>query len=409
MSTIYERYVDAALTAPILGYSGFRQEQNPKHLQSASAMMLLALDEAQNGVTEARHERLMLHYRNVIRSGKEPCVDYAHYWSYVPLTCAIALAKKTDSIWSEFTAKEVEKFDFLMTCFAVISNLIANDNNRYETTLMRRAAVNKKWNPNFKISFVTPIIACGVYFGSDDIIDSLLMNFDYDSAIAKMKEYGFINMLKVWSEADYNHNGTIVPGAKKMIEEAGKAYLLQESMGMINVYSAGQGLGAKIPFLYQDCRATDINIVNYLLTDCYSGGEIFSAIDYDGDGINEAEIKDGSVSPYEGQDGLMKEFKAFDKSGLRSDAYYCELDFIMITALLGMLKQVGLYNEFAEFSLYTKVYTGNADLFYKLKAGYICHSNGHQHTIIANNFCGYMYMKAYWDEYFKSPSELVGE
>ena len=75
MSTVYNRYLDAALTTPILGYSGVYQEQSPKKLQSASAMMLLALDEAQNGVTEARHERLMLHYRNVIKSGKEPCVD----------------------------------------------------------------------------------------------------------------------------------------------------------------------------------------------------------------------------------------------------------------------------------------------------------------------------------------------
>lgn len=409
MSTVYNRYLDAALTTPILGYSGVYQEQSPKKLQSASAMMLLALDEAQNGVTEARHERLMLHYRNVIKSGKEPCVDCSHYWSYVPLTCAIALAKKTDSIWSEFTAEEVAKFDFLMTCFAVISNFIANDSNDYRTGLARRGDVAKHWNPNYKLSLVGPMVACGVYFGSDDIIDSLLMNFDYDSTIAKMKEYGFINMLKVWEGADYDNNGSIVPGVKKMLEEAGRAFVLQESMGLMNVYTGGQGLGAKIPFLYKGYRATDIEIVNFLLNDCYNGGAIFSAIDDDGDGINDAGIVDGSVSPYEGQEGLMTEFNGTDYFGIRSDAYYCEIDFIMVASLLGMLKQVGLYNEFAEFSLYSKVYVGNADLFYKLSKGYLSFAQGKQHTMVANNLLGYFYIKAYWDEYFKSPSELVGE
>lgn len=409
MSTLYNNYVDAAVTTPILEFNGYYEEQSPKRIQSAAAMMLLALDEAKNGVNTTRHNRLMLHYRNIIKGGKEPAMDCSHFWAYPIVASAIALAKNTPSIWDEFTNEEVERLDFLMTCFAVISNFIANDKNFYQTGLFLKGDVGKKWNPNYKLSLVGPMIACGAYFGDDDIIDNLLTSFSYDKAIEKMNAYGYVHMLQVWKREDIDYDGEIVPGVKNMLEKAGKAYITDKSMEFTQIFGAGQGEGAKIPFLYQNYRATDIEILNYLLTDCYSGGRVFSAIDTNGDEVNEAEIVDHSVSPVEGQEGLMLEFNGRDKFGIRSDAFYCMIDFIMIVSLLGMLKQIGLYSEFGEFELYKKIYIGNTDLIYKLSKGYLSCSQGKQHITKENNSMGYNFMKAYWNEYFKSPSELIGE
>jgi hypothetical protein len=405
----YTEMLDIAVNAPILGFEGFAKEQAQSKLQAASAMMLLILDESRNGVTPSRHERILLHLKNIIKSGKEPCMDCVHYWVYTLIASALAVAKATPSIWGEFTVIEIEKFDFLMEMFAILANYISNDANDYRTPLRRQGNVAKHWNPNFKLSLIGPMVAAGSYFGADKI-DELLVNFNYRSTLDKMKTYKFSNMLYVWITGDItDEDGTILPGVEKLLENPGEAYSVDRSAGELNVYPAGRGQGVKIPYLYKGFRADDVNILYYLLNDCYNGGCIFSQLDDDGDGVNEIGIDNGLVSPYEGELGLMTEFNGSDMLGVRSDAYYCEIDFIMVVALMGAMERLGVYNKFLDFDLYKRVWTGNADLIFKLANGYNCQANGLQHKMVATNSMGYNYMKAYWNEYFKSPSELIGE
>jgi hypothetical protein len=96
----------------------------------------------------------------------------------------------------------------------------------------------------------------------------------------------------------------------------------------------------------------------------------------------------------------MLEFNNKDMQGIRSHAYYCEVDFIMIAALVSMLKEIEGY-DIKLSPYYTKVNTGTEDLFFKLQNGYISHAGGAYSTVLANNIIGYLYAKAIWEEYCK--------
>ena len=408
MSFNYEQMLDVAAKTPVLSYEGILREQGMQKIQSASALMFLILDEVKNGATVKYHDRILLHLRNIIKSGKEPVVDCNHFWSYVPLTFSIAVAKNTDGIWSEFSEEEKAKFDFLMTSFAVITNYIANDQNFYKTGISRRGDTDKNWNPNYKLSLVAPIVACSVYFGGSDKLDNILLNFDYNNHILKMQQYGFTNMSEIWeAESFYNADSEVViSSVKSILEDGGQNYIVEKTNTYTNIYDGGKGLGAKIPFLYKGFRAAEIGIVNFLLEDCYSGGKVFSQLDDDGDGEYEIGIKNGAISPYEGQDGLMREFNTRDRLGIRSDAFYCEVDFIMAVSMIASLKALGIYNEQDNISLYKKIFIGNQDFLFKKEKGYVGRGQGQTHITADINLMGYKYLKAYWEMYFNAPENI---
>ena len=394
--------MEVAFNSPTIRYHGSKDEYKPEAMRSSSALMWLILYERQNPISSSVHTRILQHLRNVIVGGKEPCIDAQHYWSYPLLTSCICLAKHTPLIWCEFTDEEKEKFDLLMTGFAVISNYISNDKNHYRTGLNLKGNVYKHWNPNYKLSLVAPIIACAHYFGGDDELDDVLVNFDYDTFMQKCHSFGFKNIIDVWGRETTTYNGTVVPGAKEMLTTKGNAYIVERQ----NVFDGGKGYGALIPYVYAKHRATDYVVVEKLLTDCYSGGEVISRFGDNGDDTYDAYILHGVDSPVQGMDGMFKEFNGVDSLGVRSDAHYCELDFIMVVYLLATLKELGVWDETLDAELYKKVCVGNTDLIFKLEQGYQSCSNGKQHISKENNLYGYEFAKAYWLEKFDGINTL---
>lgn len=384
-----------ALETPITRFNGVREESQYRHTQSASALFYLIMYERKNGKVGPVHTRILQHLRNMIVGGREPCMDCNHYWAYPIIASSIALAKATPSVWEELLEDEIERLDILMEAFTIISNFIANDANKYFTGLALRGDVYKGWNPNYRISLVTPIVMASTYFGGADAVDKLLVEFDYDDFISRLETFGFKNMLDVWTTPDFEHVDEIRPGAKKLLTEGGIAYIRHDS----NVFEGGRGVGAKVPFLYNGNRADDVAIVNTLIDYCYSGGPVFSHTEDNGDGTYDAYILDGSESPVEGVEGMMLEFNGNDRQGLRSDAWFCELDFSMLVSVVITLRELGIWNE-ANFSeTYGKMYVGNTDLIYKLEHGYVSHSLGQQHTVFEDNIIGYPMMKELWETY----------
>lgn len=388
--------LEVAMNTPILRYSGFKQEMRPEIFQSACALFYLIIEGRKNGFENRVKTRVTQHLRNVIVGGREPCMDCQHYWHYPILAASITLAKNTPEIWNEFAQEEVQKFDTLMECFVYITNFIANDNNEYRTGLKLRGDVYKHWNPNFKISLVSPIVFCSIYFGGSVILDNMLENFDYDRMIAKLEAFGFKNIIEIWSTPDFQHNGQIFAGAKSLMINGGQAYICDQG----NVFKGGSGVGVKVPFFYRNYAADDISLVNYLLENCYDGGAVFSHTEDDGTGAYDAYIVDGSISPVEGQLGLMTEFNGTDKDGIRSDGLYCMIDFNMVIAIITALKELGIWSENTYPYTYSLVKVGNTDLIYKLEKGYMSYSLGTQRIIKENNTIGYPMMKEIWQEYF---------
>jgi len=388
--------LDTAMSTPLFISRGIKLEGIPETFQSASALYYLTHYGIMNGFTRRVKTRVLQHLRNMIAPGREPSCDCQHYWHYPLLAASVTLAKNTPELWDEFTEDEVARFDTLMEGFAYSSNFAVNDSNDYHTGFAFRGGTGKKFNPNFKLSLVAPIVFSTIYFGGADIMDAMLTDYSYDAFIEKLNRFGFKNMLDVWGRADFERGGQTFPGVKTLSENGGPAYIVKDG----NVFRGGSGVGVKVPFLYRGYRADETAVIEFLLYDCYNGGPVFSHTDDNGDGTYDAYIADETASPMEGKLGMMLEFNSVDKSGIRSDAGYCKIDFVMVVAIVSALKRLGLWSE-SECAQYPLMQVGNRDLMYKLEHGYVSYSLGRQHTVFADNRIGYDFMKEIWMTYFE--------
>ena len=392
--------ITLAMNAPLVSFRGLSNERVPQNLQGASSMLTLALLAFHDESTESTRRKLLAHIRSMISSGNEPCIDCTNNWVYPIVTSAIALAKQSSSVWSQLSEEEIDKLDLIMTLFTIICNYINNDANSYTTGLGRKGDVNKNFSPNFRWSLLGPMIACSSYFGGEDAIDTLLTTFDYDALMEKVRAYNFCNILAVWGLSEMQYGDYTLPSSKDLIELPGRAYIRDDNF--TNVYAAGSGQGAKIPFLYKGFRANVNDLLNQLLEFSYSGGKVTSHSADRGNGSYLAHTLNGEVSPLEGQDGMMREFNTIDGPGerLRSDAWYCMLDFQMMLGLLAIGKFTSHWSEDENAELYKKVRVGTSDLMYKLGVGYMGYSLGRNRVIKENNITGYTMLKNCWLAYF---------
>ena len=403
MSTInYADTLRLALKTPILEFKGSGYEQYSQPAQRANALLFLAVDEHENGPREPYHTRIIQHVKSLITGGNEPCIDVVQIWCYPAVACAITLCKHTPTIWAEFTSADIKRLDFLMTAFAVMNNFASNDANDYTTGLARKGDFGKRRPPNFRLPVIIPAIAAAHYFGGSDALDEILTNFDYDAFTAKAEVYGFKNLLEVWTTPSFEHNGITVPGARELLMDGGTTYIVSKApMDSGNVYRGGVGKGARVPYVYHNLRAGSIELIDDILKHDYSGGPVTSVAGDNNDGTYLCYILDGSESPMQGREGMMFEYSAKDGEGIRSDGFYCQVDFSMEVALLIMTKLLGVWSEDTHPETYAKVWVGNTDHIYKLEKGYMSHAMGMQRAERENNLRGYYFTKLIWESYFK--------
>lgn len=400
MEMTYSAALNAAYNTPILKYIGFNKEQAGQHMQSANAFLFLVMDIRKNGAREPYVTRALQHLQNVLRGGNEPGIDAMQIWAYPIHTCAITLCKYTPAIWGRLSDQEIERCDLLMQAHGVMSNFAVNDANNYGTGISLRGDCWKNRSPNYRLSLTIPGIAAAHYFGGADELDNLLTGFDYDVFISKAQEFGFKNLLGVWTTPSFEKNGVVGPGAKELLTTECTAYVLSRMpMDKGNIYKVGRGKGAKIPFVYQGHRADSVGIVEYLTRFNHSGGACVSHSEDLGDGTYTCYTIDGSTSSAEGKEGMLREYNGFDIA-LRSDAFYCTNDFCMEIALLIMCKELGVWVEDENPELYEIIYSGNVDHIHKFSIGYMSQGMGHQRIERENNMRGYYYAKALWEKYF---------
>jgi hypothetical protein len=390
-----------AYKAPILRYSGFKFAQNKTIHQSANAFFTLVIDERKNGKREPFHTRAVQHLKNVLKGGNEPACDAAQIWAYPATVCAILLCKNTPTIWAELSAEEIERCDLIMTAFGVISNFMSNDANHYGTGISLYGDVWMDRPTNYRMPIVVPGIAAAHYFGGSEKLDEILVNFDYDAFIEKARSFGFCNLLKVWTTPSFEKDGKTIPGAKELLLEKRTAYNVSNMpMDRGNVYHAGEGNGARLPYSYHGYKAGDKGIITDLVAYNHSGGTIMSRFGDQGDGTYTCYIVDGSDSPMEGKDGLMIEYNISDAVGIRSSGFYGQVDFSMEVVLLLTAKELGLWSEKDDSELYAKIYAGNTDHIYTLERGYMSQGMGFRNIEQENNLRGYRFIRALWDKHF---------
>ena len=383
-----------ALSASLVQY----RADGTEPLYSVSALLFMVLHERQNGGTATIAEKIFEHIENLLGGGNEPVFDAFRYHSYPVLAAAIAVMKQTPSIWDGLSDIEKEKLDCIMRAFAYITNFISNDANTYCTGIALKGGTNKKWNPNYRLSLIAPMIFCISYFGGVGKVNDILLGFDYDTEVGNFERYGFTNAIGVWTTDGFNlADGTRALGAKELLMNGGDAYVKNGE----NVYSGGTGVGVKVAYIYNETDDV-VEVARQLLQHCYGGGKVTSRTDENADGIYDAYIMDGTDSPLEGQEGMMKEFNAADRNGARSHAGYCLKDFCMAVAIMATCAELGIYDVRADADLYAKICVGNEDLMYKLKHGYRSYALGRGCDIKESDMFGYPLWKAYWYSHFAS-------
>ncbi len=352
-------------------------------------------------------------------SGSAPYFDLQPYWCYANLTAAIAICHDTPEIWDNLTEEEKEKYDIIMRSFAYILTFGTADGNNYSTGPGLIGNFGKNWNPNYRLANVLPMLFVARYFGGADNVNSILLAFDYDKAIADFSAHKcFTRAYKRWTTKITDSNGNPIinpetgeayPDASYFLENGGPAYIFTENsrLSYSGVSAGGSGVGVRTNYLYCGYNLDQISeILSVLIKYTYSGGTVFSDSEALGDdgiypstalnpllaGTSKAYILDGTKSPVEGLPGLMLEFNSgdggnivnnqntsvYNGKNIRSSASYNLHNFIMLASAISALESLGVYDLDSEEneSVYKLMWVGTTDFIYKLEHGYMSYSLG---------------------------------
>ena len=364
-------------------YAVGRNGQKTGPFNGTSATLLLLVETRANPENAAVKARIIEQLISVSRGGNEPHVSLGSEWSPANFTAMIALASKTPSIWLSLDEDTRARLDLLMRCMTYAAAFATNDCNDYLTSLEMAANYRKTWNPNYRFTNVVPMIAAGVYFGSAEAVDEILLAFDHKATLAECEKYGFVNLIRILS----------LPPTE-LLEKGGVAYGASGN-------PLGEGLGVKQRYLYNGNSLDHLPaILNDLLTFNFKGGAVTSGY-ADKDGNPLAFIKTDERSPYEGMIGMYFELGGDDAYGIRSSAGYSLADFNLSTMALLLLLALDKYDLSRDMDqeLMNKIWVGNHDLIFKLDEGYMGYANGRQTGFISTSgYAANTALKTLWEE-----------
>ena len=397
--------LEYALNSSYISYDPQGDDDNLGDVMNEASALLLLIDESRHNENPIFASRAAEHLRYMISSsGVAPYFDLEPYWNYVHVTAAITLAHETPAVWDQLTSDEQSTYDFIMATFAALLTLGTSDQNDYKTGPGFTGNFNKNWNPNFRLSVVLPMLFAGRYFGGAEKLNQVLASFSYDETVARFAASPcFARAYARWTvEPGRFSDGTKAPNQKTIMENGGPAYVVKyDSAGnrvsITGGDAAGTGQGVRVPYLYQGYTVDNVNsIMTYLIGVNYGGGNVASRMGDDGSGNPLAYILDGTISPVQGMNGMMKEFNSSDAKGLRSSAVYCTADFEMVCAALYCLEELSMYTPDQRDASFKMMVVGNVDLIYKLEHGYRSYSLGKGSDSYEKTSSAYMLWKAWW-------------
>ncbi len=380
-------------------------------------------------------------------NGVAPFFDLEPYWCYVPLTAAITVCHATDKIWTDpdggLSLRAQSKYDIVMKSFAYILTLGTADGNNYRTGPGLQGNFQKLWNPNYRLSAYIPMLFVGQYFGGAAELDKILKNFSFDKAVDDFAKYPcFSRAYKRWTtEIPLDDNGEIridpitkkpYLTGKEFMENGGDAYIfkIDPRLGYTGEgEGGGSGLGVKINYRVNGNTVDQIGVMmTWLLDYTFSGGTVWSdskVLGADGIypatadpklvGTSKAYIMDGTESPVQGLDGLMKEFNGSDGgtkvngvptsqingTNIRSSCTYNCHNFVMIISALSAFESLGVYSIDTGLSTasYKLMWVGFTDFLYKYEHGYMSYSlgDGYETKETREKNDGYFAWKFWWN------------
>ena len=406
-----------ALEAPLMQYSGEADqyfENKGWIIPSANAALYLALSQFSDAGEGEIRDRVIAHLRHLVAGGNEPGFNAGPFWHYETVSMLIALCRYMPEVWQALSEDDRERLSLVMRCFAIASAFSTNDPNEYKTGPSLTGNYYKTWNPNHRMAMTMQIVAAKIFFSADGadgarVVNDILLSFDHAEYIAAFDRYGFSRAKYYWDTKGMTlPDGRIAPGAAELMMNGGEAYLCHLDSGSISNKLqlgsyAGCGVGVRHAYTYFGMGLDDASgIVRHMYEYNYSGGAVISDTSGFPGGTDEngkplAYIADGSRSPVEGRDGMMKEFVSGDAGGIRSSTSYCLHDFILVVQSYAVLYALGELRLSTDDPLFRRMWVGNEDVIYKCEVGYESYSIGRSRGV-----CGeaghpdYLPYKHFW-------------
>ena len=362
--------------------------------------------EEKNAVRNAIKQGLYL----VLHKNGAPAFDNSHNWGYSLLCESIALIKYKTELWNLFSQDEQVKLTLIMKMFALMWNFGCNAYNGFATGIGLHGNYGKDSGPNYRLTnnMLMPYIAS--FFGSLHNVNLFFeYEADYDYIIAELKKHGFKNAYYNWTTpARTLSNGINAPGARELYNTrenyiAGGPHVTAYTEDVRgNCLYLGHGIGCRACYHYRPYQSTiEVSHTHYqdliddVLLDCFSGGEVISLV-YIEDEDDYCQMDYDELSPYEGQEGMMKEFNIPDDSmGQRSSIFHCELDFSLVTASLATLKMLDIL-EPTSLPYWDKIQVGMNDFLFKKEHNYRGYSMGNFEDYINHSLPTELW-KEYWN------------
>ena len=408
-ATVYDgASLTDALSEALLRYSSSLEmaDNHNDTLYISSCFLTLVIEEHSTPMASVIRDRAVAHIEAFCGEGAAPRFDASCHWSYPLLTAGIALAKQTPTIWDVLSLSTKERLDTMMRAFAYLASFATSDHNNYSTGPALEGNYHREWNPNYRFSNVPNIVFAASYFGDGDYargaerLNDMLTSFDeeeYERMLRVFRTYGWLRAVDSWSRPSMTtKGGTEGKSSKELLVSGGLAVGWNVEGTSIVTLGTGTGVstGGKDYLYHGYTLYQGREILRDLIEFNYSGGPVTSEHWWGGKRV--AWIADGSKSPYEGQEGMMKEFN----SGNRSSTVYCEHDFIQAIGILYSARLLDIYDYNADPSMLSKIQVGNDDFLYKNRVGYMSYSTGSYGSSSGvhseKNVPGYRIMKSLW-------------
>lgn len=357
-------------------------------INPTSALLYLILydyeHKAYTGATKVR-SAIYSKVAPILAGGKEPAFDNSCCWGYSLLCESFALIKRKPELWALFSEDEQNRMKCLMQMFLIMWQWGCNKYNNYKTGASMRGNYNKMAGANYKftnnllIAFCCDFLEYPNGYGTWTYFMNIL---NYDEKMAELKNFGFTNAYKNWTTPErIAVDGTVLPSTKTIWENGGQCYREEIQCEMLNTTYAGWGNGIHHSVQYHDAvhpeegnKDIPLGVIEHVFTDCFNNICVsqIEIEDYD----YTAGIADGTISPYEGQYGMMQEFNIeFDGISRRSSIYHCDIDFVLAIAAIATLKHLNII-DLREATYWPQIVVGMEDYIYKIEHGYNSFSLG---------------------------------
>lgn len=366
-----------------LGFTILDARKGTAALQSIFYTFIAIKEAYESNSTEAK-DIIKTHISSILYNGC-PAFDNGHNWGY-PIFCAcITLINKKEELWNLFTEKEQAQMHECMRMFALMWNFGCNEYNDFRTGMGLKGDYRKQnVGVNYLLSNNALIVFLEQYFGSIEALNELFATVDYETEMHTLKELSMSNAYHVWTTPGIvSADGTQCPGAKELFssETPITAYIYKKVGDNKVIVPAGEGLGCKVPFAYRAMAKkeklyTPMDIFNNIMTKHCFKKICKSIVPIVFEDNFSAHIADETVSPYEGQKGMIAEFDAGTEARQRSSIFHSEIDFMICMCYFETMRLLNIC-EPTDLLYWDLVNVGMEDFIYKREHGYVGYAMYH--------------------------------